>query len=154
MLTELCAELKNYFIPDYHNADKYIHLGTFTIEDGALQGIQFLKDGQYYRIVGSVFGDGVHKYGDAEDQLADETFDGAVWEMRVPPDVLKLAKDIEDWTAANADALASPYQSESYVAYSRTLKTGASGGSADGGAFGWQQQFANRLKPYRRQRVL
>lgn len=152
MLTELCAELKNYFIPDYHNADKYIHLGTFAIEDGALQGIQFLKDGQYYRIVGSIFNDGVWRYGNEE--LVDETFDGAVWEMRVPPDVLKLADDIAAWTTANSDALDSPYQSESYVAYSRTLKSGAAGSGTDGGAFGWQQQFANRLKPYRRQRVL
>lgn len=152
MLTELCAELKNYFIPDYHNADKYIHLGTFTIEDGALQGLQFLKDGQYYRIVGSIFNDGVWCYG--KESLVDETFDGAVWEMRVPPDVLTLADAIAAWTAANAEALDSPYQSESYVAYSRTLKSGAAGSGTDGGAFGWQQQFANRLKPYRRLRVL
>lgn len=152
MLTELCAELKNYFLPDYHNADKHIHLGTFTIEDGALQGLQFLKDGQYYRIVGSFFNDGVWCYG--KESLVDETFDGAVWEMRVPPDVLKLADDIAAWTEANAEALDSPYQSESYVAYSRTLKSGAAGSGTDGGAFGWQQQFANRLKPYRRLRVL
>lgn len=153
MLTELCAELKNYFIPDYHNVEKYIHLGTFAIEDGEVQGLQFLQPGQYYRIIGSVFNDGVHKYGDTDDLLADETFDGAVWEMRVPPDVAKLSADIDKWCADNAASLYSPYQSESYAGYSYSLKSGASSAS-DGGAFGWQQQFASRLKPYRRLRVL
>lgn len=151
MLTELCAELKNYFIPDYHNADKYIHLGTFAIEGGAVQGLQFLLPGQYYRIIGSVFNDGVHKYG--EDQLVDETFDGAIWEMRVPPNVVQLSADIDAWCASNADALDSPYSSEAYAGYSRTLKTGASS-SADGGSFGWKDQFAGSLKPYRRLREL
>ena len=109
MLTELCAELRNYFIPDYHNADKYIHNGTFTIENGALHGLQFLRPGQYFRIIGSFFNDGVWQNKNL--QLTDETFDGAIWEMRVPPDILRLAKEIDDWTKANAEAIASPYQS-------------------------------------------
>ena len=151
MLTELCAELRNYFIPDYHNADKYIHVGTFTIENGALQGLQFLRPGQYFRIIGSFFNDGVWQNKNL--QLTDETFDGAIWEMRVPPDILRLAKEIDDWTKANAEAIASPYQSESYVAYSRTLKSGASGGSG-AGVFDWRTQFSGALKPYRRLREL
>lgn len=152
MLTELCAELHNYFIPDYQNVDKYVHVGSFTIENGAIQGLQSLKPNQYFRIIGSLFNDGVHK-NTAQDVLQDETFDGAVWEMRVPPDVVKLAKYIDDWNTANAAAVSSPYQSESYSGYSYSLKSGAS--AADGNsAFGWQAQFAAQLKPYRRLREL
>ena len=52
MLTELCQELKNWF-------EREIHVGTFTIEGGQLTDCSFLQDGQYYRIIGSVFNDGV-----------------------------------------------------------------------------------------------
>ena len=53
MLTEICQELKNWF-------DLERHFGVFTIENGELS-LPFLMDGQYYRICGSVFNDGVQK---------------------------------------------------------------------------------------------
>ena len=151
MLTELCAFLRNYFLRDYNDPDSYIHDGTFEIADGRIQALSFLIPGQYFRIIGSVFNDGVWQYrptGGAAEGLADETFTGTIWAMQIPPAFLKLAKKIEAWESANAEALASPYQSESYVAYSRTLKSG--GSSDDGAAYGWQNQFASALKPYRR----
>ena len=153
MLTEICAELRNYFLRDYYSLDKYIHSGVFVIADGQIQSLPFLKPGQYYRIVGSTFNDGVWKYGDTKTALVDEEFTGTIWEMFVPPAFLDLCKEIEDWCTANAAALSSPYTSESYVAYSRTLKSGV-GGAVDGGVFGWQTQFANRLKKYRRLREI
>lgn len=145
MLTELCAELKNYFL---HNREGDIHTGTFTIQDGSIESLPFLQNNQHYRIVGSVFNDGVHKYGDATDPLVDEIFDGAVWAMSVPPTVIALAADIDEWTEKNAAVLASPYTSESYGVYSRTYKTG--GGAGASGAFTWRDQFASRLNKYRR----
>lgn len=151
MLSEICAELRNYFLRDYYSPDKYIHSGVYVIADGQIQSLPFLKPGQYYRIVGSTFNDGVWKYGDTETALVDEEFTGTIWEMFVPPDFLDLVKDIEDWNANNAQALDSPYQSESFGGYSYTLKSGASGGETDG-AFGWQSQFAGRLQKYRRNR--
>ena len=88
MLTELCHELKNYFLRDRVND---IHPGSYTISGGDIEPLSFLAEGQYYRIVGSIFNDGVHKYGDATDTLDDETFEGAVWAMAVPPAVVALA---------------------------------------------------------------
>lgn len=145
MLTELCAELKNYFLRD-READ--IHYGEYTISGGSI-ALPFLLDGQYFRIVGSVLNDGVYQYPAVG--LADETFTGAVWAMAVPPTVIALAADIEAWNAKNAETLASPYTSESFDGYSYTK---ASGASSSGGAYSWRDQFASRLAKYRRLSVL
>lgn len=146
MLTEICQYLRNWFVRD-------IMLGEFGIEDGVItaDGAALpLLTGQYYRIVGSIFNDGVHKYGDATDVLTDEpTFSGAVWAMAMPPEFLALAKDISDWSTANADAINSPYNSESFGGYSYSVR---SGNSADGEISGvtWQNQFKARLNPWRK----
>ena len=144
MLTELCAELKNYFLRD-READ--IHYGEYTISGGSID-LPFLLNGQYFRIVGSVLNDGVYQY--PADGLADEVFTGAVWSMAVPPSVVDLAADIEAWNEKNAEALASPYTSESFGGYSYTK---ASGNSV-GGGYSWQDQFASRLAKWRRLSVL
>lgn len=145
MLTELCAELKNYFLRD-READ--IHYGEYTISGGSID-LPFLLDGQYFRIVGSVLNDGVYQY--PASGLTDEEFTGAVWAMAVPPSVVALAADIEAWNAKNAETLASPYTSESFGGYSYTK---ASGNSESGGAYSWKDQFASRLAKYRRLSVL
>lgn len=156
MLTELCAYLRNYFLRDYLNPDAYIHHGTFSVSGGQIQTLPFLQPGQYFRVIGSVFNDGVWQYRPSQDaqSMTDETFDGTIWAMNVPPAFLTLASDIAAWNEANADALNSPYQSESFGGYSYTRRKGA--GSASGGAdtYGWQDQFASRLAPYRRLSVL
>ena len=145
MLTELCAELKNYFL---RNRDADIHYGEYEISDGSID-LPFLLDGQYFRIVGSVLNDGVYQY--PADGLADEVFTGAVWAMAVPPAVIALAAEIEAWNTNNADALANPYTSESFGGYSYTK---ASGNSASGGAYSWKDQFASSLSKWRRLSVL
>ena len=146
MLTELCAELKNYFLRD---ASKDIHKGDFTIVNGSID-LPFLLNGQYFRIVGSVLNDGVYQYPTA--QLTDEAFTGAVWAMAVPLSVIALAAEIDAWNTKNADALSSPYTSESFGGYSYTKASGSS--SNGGGAYSWTDQFANRLAKYRRLSVL
>lgn len=140
MLTEICQYLRNFFKRD-------IFIGTFTITDGILtcSGSTLpLVNGQYYRIVGSILNDGVHLNGD--ETLMDETFDGAVWSMAIPPDFLTLVSEIEDWCDKNADAINSPFTSESFGGYSYTLR---SSGNANTGAT-WQTQFAARLAPWRK----
>lgn len=88
MLTDLCAELKNYFeVPNGR------HFGTFTVSGGVLAPLDFLNHGQYFRIVGSLFNDGVWQYPAVG--LTDETFDGAVWAMAVPRAVVELSNDID-----------------------------------------------------------
>lgn len=138
MLTELCQELNNWF--DYGDR----HYGTYTIENGAIEPLDFLQDGQYFRIIGSVFNDGVYQYPD--DELTDETFTGSIWAMSVPPAVLALAQEIATYNASDA-AKPSPYQSESFGGYSYTKATGASGG---GSGSDWQSVFASKLGKWRR----
>lgn len=150
MVGELCAYVRNYFLRDYKDPAKYIHVGHYKIEEGRIQDLPFLKDGQYFRIKGSALNDGVYVYGG--DGLTDEEFDGQIWEMYVPKDFADLASEIQDWITANSSTLASPYQSESFGGYSYSLKSGGGASGSDG--FGWQNQFAKRLAPYRRLNVL
>lgn len=138
MLSELFAYLKNYFI----DPDEDIHTGDFVIENGSID-LPFLLNGQYFRIVGSALNDGVWQY--PATQLLDEGFSGAVWAMRVPPSLIALAAEIEDWQSTNAAVLATPYQSESFGGY-----TYAKGGGSHGGSYSWQDHFGARLNPYRR----
>lgn len=146
MLTELCKELNNWF-------EKDRIIGEFKIEDGELSGMSdVLQDGQYFRIVGSVFNDGVYEYPTVN--LEDEEFDGAVWAMAVPPSVIALAKEIQEWVdkygGVDSQAM-SPYHSESFGGYSYTKKGGASSyGGSDSGSTSWQGAFASRLNKYRR----
>lgn len=144
-MTEICDYLNNYFW------EKKIS-GTFTIEDGQIN-VSGLKNGQYFRIIGSTFNDGVHKYPIIEKtKLEDETFRGQIWAMAVPQAVVALASEIGAWQdaygRADSDAM-SPFTSESFSGYSYSK----SGASASGNAStGWQDAYAARLKPYRRLR--
>lgn len=152
MLTELCAYLKNYFLVDYLHPENRIHYGTFSVSDGNIEELPFLSAGQYFRVVGSLFNDGVYRYG--SDALIDETFTGAIWAMSVPPEVVALADEIATWQTENASALSGPYQSESFGGYSYSKASGGGSGGNTSAAYGWQDQFANRLAPYRRLSVL
>ena len=144
-LTQLCAELKNYFIKD----ESYIHSGTFTIENGSIN-LDFLLNGQYFRIVGSVLNDGVCRY--PASGLKDEVFEGAVWAMAVPPAVIALADEIDKWCEENKTALNSPYASESFGGYSYSKRS--SNTQSATGTVTWQSQFSEQLNPYRRLFVL
>lgn len=156
MLTELCSHLRNYFLRDYNNPDAYIHHGTFVVSGGQIQTLSFLKPGQYFRIIGSVFNDGVWQYrpDGGSDGLTDEEFDGTIWAMFIPPAFISLAGEIDAWNTANADALSSPYESESFGGYSYTRRRGTTAGGTSADSYGWEDQFASRLAPYRRLSVL
>ena len=134
-LTNLCAELRNYFEPEKH-------FGTFTISDGSISPSNFLQSGQYYRIVGSVFNDGVHRH-PAHD-LTDETFDGAVWAMAVPPAVVELLQKIQEFEAATANAPTN-YISESFGGYTYTKAT-----DENGLPVGWKSVFKSELNRWRK----
>lgn len=145
MLDQICAEIRNYF-----SSKDDIFIGDFEIIDGNITPPIPIVENQYYRIVGSIFNDGVHKY---DDELTDESkFNGAVWLMRVPQDLIDLAEEIEDWQNKNADVLSSPYQSESFGGYSYTKASGS--GNATGNAYDWKQAFASRLNRYRKIRTI
>lgn len=140
MLEELMRECRNYFL-----IPGGVHPDTYTIKDGSI-ALPFLVSGQYFRIIGSVFNDGVHQYGVAE--LADETFDGAVWALLVPPAFLALSDEIQSWRNQYENAANSPFQSESFAGYSYTKSS--TNGNSGGSVTGWQGVFASRLNKWRK----
>ena len=150
MMTEICNFLKNWF-----DRDQPKIYGDITIDENGIRMTDGrdleLQNGQYYRIVGSVFNEGVHKYGE-EDLTPERPFDGAVWHMAVPMDVVQLAADIEAWQAkyggVNSPAM-SPYSSESFGGYSYTKAQGYA--SVGGGMLtSWDAVFASRLLRYKK----
>ena len=141
-LTELCQELRNWF-----ERDKYFD--TFTIENGAIivpDGS--LQNGQFFRVIGSVFNDGVHKYG--VDELTDEVFRGAIWAMAVPPAVIDLSERISEWETKYGDSVSSPYSSESFGGYSYTKANSGRGNAGSGSSPTWQSTFASELNRWRK----
>lgn len=136
MLEEVLWELHNWFVHD-------VAEGDLSVSDGRLVDLPegFLQDGQYFRIVGSVFNDGLHQW-PAED-LVDETFQGEVWALAVPAAVQALAKEVGEWVARNPSG---PYVSESFGGYSYTRATNPSTGQAAG----WRDRFRQDLNRWRK----
>ena len=138
MLEQVLMNIRNWF-----PVKGGIHSGTFTIKDGGIT-LPFLADGQYFRICGSVFNDGLHQYNVLD--LTDETFTGTIWALAIPKAVIDLANEIQKWQVKNADALSSPYSSESFGGYSYSKATN----SATGGAETWQSHFDQQLSAWRK----
>ena len=135
MLEKMCAECRNYFVKD-------IRFGTFKIESGAIGPLDFLQEGQYFRIVDSVLNDGVYKYPATE--LKDETFYGAIWAMSVPPSFIALSAEIKEYNESDAGK-ASPYISENFGGYGYTKAVGS-----NGKVLTWKSVFADDLNRYRK----
>ena len=135
MLETVLQNLNNWFL-----APDGVHAGEFTVQGGQLT-LPFLQTGQYFRVVGSVFNDGLHQYPVAD--LTDETFTGSVWALAVPKAVIELAEEIDAWQTKNGDP--GPFTSESFGGYSYSKATNASGM-----AVGWQDVFKSRLNDWRR----
>ena len=149
MLTEICQYLKNWF-----DRDKAKYHGKFEISNGSIvsfnDGDMGLQLGQYFRIIGSLFNDGVVKYGTTE--LTDEVFEGSVWFIAIPKDFLSMVAEIEAWQAkfggVDSEAM-SPFNSESFGGYSYSKSGGgASDGSTNAGT--WQAAFGARLNAWRK----
>lgn len=133
MLESVLAYLKNWFLLE-------IVEGQYIVKDGNLT-VPFLAEGQYFRVFGSIFNDGLHRYGD---ELKDETFAGTIWVLAVPPAVVNLAEEIAAWQAENGKA--APFVSESFGGYSYTKAVNKNSGLPAG----WREAFAAQLAPYRK----
>ena len=146
MLEAICAHLHNYF-----TAAEDIHAGSWTVENGAIDLTGIAQTGQYFRIVGSVFNDGVYQYPAAD--LKDETFTGEIWAMKVPRAVIQLAEDIVAWQAQYGAAMASPYMSENVIgvySYSKGYSGASNANTAGGSADAWKSVFRGRLNEWRK----
>lgn len=142
LMDEFCDTIHNFFV-------KEIHEGTFTISGKTMEA-DFLQENQYFRIVGSVFNDGVWKYPASD--MTDEVFTGEVWEMAVPPSAISLINDIQTWQTEFGSVTGSnfsPFQSESFnnYSYSKGTVTHADGSS---GTPTWKDVFADRMSRWRK----
>ena len=137
MLEQVLMHLKNWFL-----VPGGIHEGTYTIEDGGIT-LPFLANGQYFRICGSVFNDGLHQYPASD--LKAETFEGDVWALAVPQAVIELASEIEAWQTKNGEAASGIYQSESFGGYQYSKQT-----ASDGGQLTVWSVFRKRLNQWRK----
>ena len=133
MINELCNEINNWFEDEKH-------FDEYKIESGIIAPSVNLVEGQYYRIIGSLFNDGVHKFG--ENDLVDESFEGSIWTMRVPPEVVRLVQQIETY---NSSSTLTPFTSESFGGYSYTKATDANGVPLD-----WRTMFRSSLNRWRK----
>ena len=153
MITEICEHLHNFFdTRDGCFIDR--NAGTFTISDEVLSPLpSTLVKGQYLRIAGSMFNDGVWVLSESEpeegeeaelyiDGLADETFTGAVFGLVVPKDFVTIVAEISAYKTANP---ATAYTSESFGGWSGSRATGANGLPVS-----WQGAFASRLNRWRK----
>ena len=132
MLETVLMYLNNWFVVGRYD-------DTYTIEDGKLT-LPFLVNGQYFRIVGSLFNNGVYQY---PADLTDETFDGSVWALAIPKALLSTVDEITAWQAKNGDS--GPYTSESFGGYSYSKAT-----NSKGMAVGWRDVFAAQLAPWKK----
>lgn len=145
ILTEVCGECRNYF-------DVERKTGDFKIVEGAIIA-PFLKPNQYYRIIGSIFNDGVHKFGDEDDVLTDENFHGAVWALAIPKAFLQLVDEVTAWKAKyeKVDSIAmSPYTSETMGPYSYNKGARATGSKAKNDTLSWTGVFGAKLAQWRK----
>lgn len=142
VMDELCDTIHNYFV-----VKGGVHSGVFTITNGSVD-CDFLVSGQYFRVKGSLFNDGVWQY--QMSSMTDEEFDGEIWAMAVPPAVIALADDIAEWLETNgSETNISPYTSESFnnYSYSRASNTASDGSYSP---VTWRNVFAARLSRWRK----
>ena len=142
MLEEILNFIHNYF-------EKAIYSGKIVISSNAISMQEnILQDGQYFKIEGSVFNDGVHQF--PCNYLKDETFDGRIIAMAIPLEVIRLSEEIETWQEKYGESISSPYQSESFGGYSYSKSSGRSGSTGNDEVVSWKSVFGSRLNHWRK----
>jgi hypothetical protein len=153
-LKEMLDYIHNYFVMD-------VFEGTIKIENHQIDNSKIeLFNGQYFMIKGSIFNDGIWRYDENlnidlnkdenDDYLTDEEFEGEIYLLAIPRDVIAICDEIKDWEVKNQDTLNGIYQSESFGGYSYSLKSGKSNTNGSSESLSWRDVFGNRLKAYRK----
>ena len=152
MLSQVCHFIHNYF-------ERESYAGEYTISGGTIT-LDFLVVGQRFRILGSAANDGIYTYhavgvvwNDDNTKavaMVDETFNGTIVAMGAPRELLDLVTEIAAWQTKYADAIDSPFQSESFGGYSYTKATGGHAAGEINGAFTWQDRFKAQLNAWRK----
>lgn len=131
VLESVLENINNWFV-----VGKYAD--TYTIERRTIN-LPFLQSGQYFRVVGSVFNDGLYCY--SPNGMTNETFNGEIWALAVPPAVIALSIEIAEWIQNNPN---NGMVSESFGGY--TYNKGSSNGHADD----WNSVFRSKLNSFRK----
>lgn len=148
MLQQVLEHIHNHFVRERYKS-------TYTISGGVLP-LPALVEGQRFWVTGSAMNDGVYTYhatgvktddDGAFEGFVDETFTGTICTLSVPRQVIDIAGEISAWATANADAMTSPYQSESVIGVYSYTKAGGTDGS---NAPAWAGIFGGRLNPWRK----
>ena len=92
-ITDFCEEVNNWFDVDRQ-------FGVFTIADGKLSGVTDLKENQFFRIIGSVFNDGVYQ-NNSELTLTDESLTALITvrasvDIAIPKAVQEVAETVTE----------------------------------------------------------
>lgn len=159
MLTEICEHLHNFFdkaTDPYSGMESGLTVcygeyadrneDDFTISTGGVISPlpSTLIAGQYIRIVGSKFNDGIYLLSGtlANTTLVNETFHGVIYGLSIPRDLVALDTEITAWVAANPASL---FTSESFGGWSGTRATGSGGAPLT-----WERVYAARLNRWRK----
>lgn len=135
MLEKVLRHLRNWFVaPEGIRRDKY------EIKGGSIE-LPFLIEGQYFRIVGSILNDGLYQYPAKE--LKNETFNGVIWALAIPSEVIELSAKISEWAEKNPE---SPFTSESFGGYSYSKAVN----DRTGQAATWKDIFRSDLNQWRK----
>ena len=136
MLETILNHLHNWF--EVRGAARH---GTFEVVSGTLK-LDFLQIGQYFRVEGSVFNDGLHQYPAFE--LQDEAFTGTICPLAIPRAVVDLSAEISEWADKNpvTDKVSESFGGYSYSRGAANAENGASGG--------WEAAFRARLNAWRK----
>ena len=134
--------LNNYFYSFGKRGEFEANRNVLNVKDGFYLG-------QYIKVCGSNFNDGVYRIVGTEDSgicldraLNKETFNGVIFGLKVPKNLQELNFKIESYIESNSN---NNFVSESFGDYSYTRTTGR-----NGGLLTWQEAFREELKPYRK----
>jgi len=152
-ILEVVRELRNTFEDEKAT-------GNFTIEDGLIRLPNTFKNGMWIAITGSNFSDGIYmlaqnseiapfKLTNGSDEVLPveqgESFNGAIYHLKLPPGFVKLAGDIMSW-ANDPINTPSAVTSESVVGFHSWSKATRQSGLP----LGWQQVFSSKLSAFNR----
>ena len=147
ILLSLMRECRNFFVDSYES-------GVFVLSNKKISLANEYKIGQYLLLTGSILNDGVYKITDISSWVHEleisedifEVWDGTIYALRIPPDFLQLAAEIQTFLESPGGAI-SPYISETVL----NVHSWARATNKDTGApAGWQIMFADKLSPFRR----
>lgn len=141
MLNKVLRYLNNYFY-------RFKESGSYKIQDGKIKVKGDYIQGQYIKVQGSYFNDKVIKIISVEEKeltlesVVDENFEGVIYSLAIPTELLELVTEIEEFETNNKKSI---YTSESFGNYSYSKNT-----NKDGNVATWKDVFAVDLRGYRK----